>query len=99
MAKPGLSGRWLAITRLVRQQVQQGAPCWICQLPIDLRPPTEGGPEPRSRWAFSVDHVTPRSRGGQSTLANARPAHYGCNSRRGNGTSSSQRTTWRPRRW
>lgn len=99
MAAPGLGGSWQAIARAVRQRAANGEPCWICGGRIDTRPPSEGGPEPRTRWAFSADHLKPRSKGGQSTLANAAPAHYGCNSARGNRTSSTDRTTWRPRRW
>lgn len=91
MAKPGLGGRHQAIAKIVRKQVEKGEPCHICEAPIDLTVP------PRTRWSFSVDHITPRSKGGPSTLANALPAHYGCNSRRGNGTS--KRKTWKPRRW
>lgn len=95
MAKPGLGARHQAIAVIVRRRVRQGAPCWLCGLPIDLEA------APRTRWSFSVDHVTPRSKGGQTTLANARPAHYGCNSGRGNRTpgAPSTRRAWRPRRW
>lgn len=31
-----------------------------------------------------MDHVIPRSKGGFWHLSNLRPAHYGCNSGRGN---------------
>lgn len=34
--------------------------------------------------ADSADHLIPRSKGGPDTLANLRPAHMACNSRRGN---------------
>ena len=55
--------------------------CYLCGLPIDRTV------DPRSRWAPSVDHVIPRSLGGSLTApANLRAAHYGCNSKRGNGT-------------
>lgn len=37
----------------------------------------------RKPGADSADHVQPRSRGGNDTLANLRPAHHGCNSLRG----------------
>jgi 5-methylcytosine-specific restriction endonuclease McrA len=96
MAKPGLNGRWLAIAAIVRAQAARGEPCWLCQLPIDTRTPEQGGPPLRSRWSFSADHIKARSRGGESTLANTLPSHYGCNSRRGNGT---RRKAWRARRW
>jgi hypothetical protein len=96
MAKPGLNGRHQTVAAIVRAQAARGEPCWICRLPIDTRTEAEGGPPARSRWAFSADHVRARSRGGASTLANTLPAHYGCNSRRGNGT---RRKAWRARRW
>lgn len=95
MAKPGLNGRWLVIAAIVRAQAAGGEPCWICRLPIDTRTPEQGGPPYRSRWSFSADHIKARSRGGESTLANTLPSHYGCNSRRGNGT----RKAWRSRKW
>lgn len=34
--------------------------------------------------ATTADHLTPRSRGGQDTLDNLRPAHLRCNQSRGN---------------
>ena len=98
MPKPGLDGRWQTIARLARQRASQGEPCWICGKPIDTRPPSKGGPPPRSRWAFSADHLIPRSKGGPTNLTNVAPAHYGCNSSRGNRTTSTNHT-WRPRRW
>lgn len=97
MAKPGLGGRHQSIATILRRRAAAGEPCWICGRPIDTRPESEGGPPARSRWSFSVDHLTPRSKGGTSTLANSAPAHYGCNSRRGDGPK--RRKTWRPRRW
>lgn len=33
--------------------------------------------------ADTADHIVPRSRGGTDELANLRPAHRSCNSRRG----------------
>lgn len=95
MAKPGLNGRWLTIAAIVRAQAARGEPCWICRLPIDTRTPEQGGPPLRSRWSFSADHLKARSRGGECSLANTLPAHYGCNSKRGNGTGKA----WRARRW
>lgn len=43
-----------------------GAVCCICGLPI--RPGTE-----------SCQHLTPRSKGGLTTMTNCRPAHRSCN--------------------
>lgn len=39
-------------------------------------------PHPR---CFTRDHYVPRSRGGQDTIDNLRPAHHECNARRGDG--------------
>ncbi|WP_349018432.1 HNH endonuclease [Corynebacterium accolens] len=36
------------------------------------------------RGATTADHVVPRSRGGDDSLDNLRPAHASCNSSRGN---------------
>ena len=44
-----------------------GTDCWLCGHP----------------GADSVDHVTPRSRGGTDALENMRPAHLFCNTGRG----------------
>lgn len=37
----------------------------------------------RQPGANTADHLTPRSKGGLDTLANLRPAHRSCNSKRG----------------
>lgn len=37
-----------------------------------------------ARGATTADHVIPRSRGGDDSLDNLRPAHASCNSSRGN---------------
>lgn len=56
-----------------------GALCWLDGLPIRFDVP------PRHPMSGSIDHVTPLSRGGHPTAReNLRPAHYGCNSGRGN---------------
>ncbi len=58
----------------------EGAVCWICGQPIQygLRRNHPLGP--------SLDHITPLSLGGHPTdPANQAVAHFGCNSRRGNG--------------
>ena len=44
-----------------------GDSCWLCGTP----------------GADSIDHVVPRAAGGGDDLANLRPAHRRCNSRRG----------------
>lgn len=76
--------------RQARERVLRGAQvCHICGRAIDFDAP------PRSRWAPSVDHVLPVStlrdldpRLAQRIAldpAGLRPAHVGCNSRRGTG--------------
>ena len=74
-----------------------GTRCCLCGEPIDL---ARRWPDPRS---FTVEHTTPRSRGGRDNLANMRPAHLGCNSARGNrpippGPAERTDRTRRPRR-
>lgn len=68
-----------AYRRLCARVKAEEPSCWLCSKPIDPDAP------PRTRWSFSLDHVTPRSRGGSvMDRGNARAAHYGCNSARGN---------------
>lgn len=52
--------------------------CQLCQQPIDL---TLTYPNP---MMFSVDHITPRSKGGGHTLGNLQATHLICNTKRGN---------------
>lgn len=72
--------------RLCTQQRALHLPCWVCGREIDYR--ITGLEAQRSKWAFTLDHATPLSRGG-SLLdpANARSAHRKCNSSRGNRTA------------
>lgn len=51
--------------------------CGICHDPVDP------DAEPRSPWSASVDHIVPRSRGGDESLGNLRLAHLQCNIVRG----------------
>jgi 5-methylcytosine-specific restriction endonuclease McrA len=71
--------------------------CWLDGKPVDW------DADPRSRWAPSVDHVVPRSRGGDPfDLDNCRLAHLGCNARRGNRPARphvSTRTEFPTRPW
>lgn len=59
------------ISRLRTEVVaRHGTVCWICGEPIT--------------GLVSLDHVVPRSKGGSDDVENLRPAHFGCNSARGN---------------
>lgn len=57
---------------------QWGSVCWLCFDKIDLALRL---PDP---YAFTLDHVLPKSRGGTYALENLRPAHKRCNEQRGN---------------
>lgn len=54
--------------------------CHLCGLGID---PALKHPHPGS---LSVDHATSRHHGGTNAPSNLKPAHLGCNSRKGAGT-------------
>ena len=71
----------------------EGSTCWLCGQPIihGLRRWHPRGP--------SMDHVIPRSHGGTWDLRNLRPAHYGCNSARGNGPPKRATKINRSREW
>ena len=95
---PGRSGAaWRAVSARV---LRDASVCWLCGLPLDFDAPA------RSRWSPSVDHVLSLSamrgfdEGTQRRLAldpaNLRAAHYGCNSRRGDGRVSGRRAS---RQW
>lgn len=67
---------------------RHNAPCWLCQGrrgPIDYS--RNDGKTNRNPLAFTVDHVTPTSLGGDPMArSNWRPCHLVCNTSRGNGT-------------
>lgn len=79
----------------LKKEIYKRVICWICGKPVDYTVP------PRHPMAPSVDHRVPLhppdgSPGGHPTdPRNAELAHYGCNSRRGNGRPSA--TVQRPR--
>lgn len=52
--------------------------CQLCFIPIDLSLP------PRHPMSLSLDHIIPLSLGGSDAEHNLAPAHYGCNSSKGN---------------
>ncbi|MGW1039343.1 HNH endonuclease [Streptomyces sp. NPDC002547] len=82
--------------RLTIQQRALGLPCWICGREIDYS--LTGYAAQRSRWAFTLDHAIPLTRGGDLLdPTNARSAHRKCNSARGNRITQPQ--TRASRRW
>lgn len=78
MADELKSARWKKLCARLRQTLPPV--CWICGKPIDL---LLSGRDPRG---FSLDHVVPRSIDPSLTFveSNLRPAHMGCNAKRGN---------------
>lgn len=69
--------------RRIAQDVKAGAPCALCQQPIDLE---LRYPHPLS---FTVDHITPTSHGGSDDFDQLRPVHNRCNRARSNGPDGS----------
>lgn len=57
---------------------RDGFICQLCMEPVDVTLPTQ------HKWAATIDHITPISKGGPDTPANVQLAHRGCNSRKGN---------------
>lgn len=74
----------------------RGEPCALCGHPINYTLPGRRPDGP------SVDHIVPRRFGGDLTNPNnLRPAHTGCNARRGDTTNRRNRATPKrsPSRW
>jgi 5-methylcytosine-specific restriction endonuclease McrA len=63
---------------------RDGYKCRICGGRIDMKANT---PAHNSK---SIDHIIPMSRGGGHLWANVQAAHFGCNARKGDGSSGSQ---------
>ncbi len=92
MATPGRVGR--PYRRLCARLRARREPCSLCGQPIDYDAP------PRTRWSFSLDHINPITRGGAVLdPTNAAPAHYGCNSRKGNGQRTPAGNGYTSPRW
>ena len=86
------NGRQSYAWQKVRAEVLARAQdCALCGLPLDFQA------QPMTRFAPSVDHIVPVTLGGELLdPANLRPAHFGCNSQRGNGQRQPAR---HGRRW
>ncbi|PWC04265.1 HNH endonuclease [Agromyces badenianii] len=78
--------------RLLAEVCPPGSICHLCKEPIEfgLRRWHPRGP--------SMDHLRPRSKGGTWDRWNLAPAHYGCNSARGNADLEPPKPK-RSRRW
>lgn len=63
--------------RVTRLRLRDGDGCWLCGELIDFTL------NPHDQMAKSIDHVQPKSAGGQTVLPNLKLAHRLCNSRRG----------------
>lgn len=66
-----------AITAWFRREIikRDGPNCWLCGKAFEYEKPT-------------LDHVIPRSKGGNDQLDNLKIAHMKCNTSRGNATAS-----------
>lgn len=69
----------------IAARVRAGEPCALCGQPIDL---SIRYPHPE---AFTVDHITPTSHGGNDHIDGLRPSHAACNRARGNQPSGTVR--------
>jgi 5-methylcytosine-specific restriction endonuclease McrA len=68
--------------RMVEYLVERdGGRCQVCRRKVDVTLPS--GPR-GNKMGPSIDHVVPRSRGGESDYANLRLTHWKCNRSRGN---------------
>jgi len=69
---------WIADSVRVSIYQRDGYMCWLCNDSVDMN----ANPQ-RDDWAPSLDHVTPRSKGGTHDPSNLRTAHRWCNAVRG----------------
>lgn len=92
MANPRYAN-WKARERaldIIRRRAEEGEPCGICGLPIDMTLPQtyidpKDGKRKRAPWSCECDEIIPISRGGSAIdPANLQPAHRACNRRKGN---------------
>jgi len=72
-------GRNISLTRRERLAIYErdGWTCGICLEPVDPAVP------PNTTWGATLDHIVPRSKGGNDQPENLRLAHRWCNSVRG----------------
>lgn len=58
--------------RFAAVRARDGDACWRCNRPMHFD-------NPAHRKAATIEHVLPRSKGGDDDLANLRLCHVGCN--------------------
>nr|DAQ33771.1 MAG TPA: HNH endonuclease [Caudoviricetes sp.] len=85
----GMSGgrRWRGRNQKQLRQLVIDVYGWRCSICHTMINPDAT----RLRDRLSIDHVLPVSRGGTDTIENLRPAHYGCNAARGDGSRTVRR--------
>ena len=85
----GMSGgrRWLGRNQKQLRQLVTDIYGWRCSICHTMINPNAT----RLRDRLSIDHVLPVSRGGTDAIENLRPAHYGCNAARGDGSRTVRR--------
>lgn len=85
----GMSGgrRWRGRNQKQLRRLVTDVYGWRCSICHTMINPNAT----RLRDRLSIDHVLPVSRGGTDTIENLRPAHYGCNAARGDGSRTVRR--------
>ena len=74
MADKNRNGQRYRDLRQKLKESARGSVCHICTKPIDM---TLQFPD---KMSWSLDHILPLAKGGQSTWDNVAPAHLSCNS-------------------
>ncbi len=85
----GMSGgrRWRGRNQTQLRRLVTDVYGWRCSICHTMINPDAT----RLRDRLSIDHVLPVSRGGTDAIENLRPAHYGCNAARGDGSRTVRR--------
>ncbi len=73
-----MTPNWRPAHKRLLWHAQRGR-CWICSLKME----TPGDGDPNGPDAMTIDHLVPKSGGGNGDLKNKALAHEICNSRRG----------------
>lgn len=73
-------GKWISRTDRLAIYERDGWRCQLCGEQVDINAAAN------SAWSPTLDHITPRSRGGSDDPENLRLAHRWCNSVRGDET-------------